>query len=122
MGPETLSLLLCAAACAPPGSADRARAGWPERGLGVAQVEAFHDLHVAELHGGNHRREESASSLFKDRLFLGALVLHSADLSNAVKPMSIVDKRAPTPPSAPPKPLLGRAPAAGGLAGAVAEN
>ena len=65
------------------------------------QVEYFHDQHAAQLHPprGNKRAstmaEEPSGSVFStpaDRLLLVALLLHCADLSNAVKPMSIVDK------------------------------
>ena len=65
------------------------------------QVEVFRDMYAAEIASmpkGTRRpagQEDFVPTLFTsatDRLFLMALFLHCADLSNAVKPMSIVDK------------------------------
>lgn len=61
----------------------------------------FHERHAAEIQAISRSarrpeaQEDAQPALFAssvDRLFLVALFLHCADLSNAVKPMSIVDK------------------------------
>ena len=55
----------------------------------VSKVDVFYELHSAEI------QSETVDALFddpEDRLFLFALILHCADISNPVKPLSISEK------------------------------
>lgn len=60
----------------------------------VSQVEVFYELHSEAIRANTPPRED-AESLYQsneDRLFVLGLVLHSADISNAVKPFGICRK------------------------------
>ncbi|KAK9829381.1 hypothetical protein WJX72_005491 [[Myrmecia] bisecta] len=62
----------------------------------VSKVEVFFELHQAALRAGSSACEAggmaSAFAAPEDRLFLLAVLLHCADISNAVKPISISEK------------------------------
>lgn len=63
------------------------------------QLEVFYELNAAAI-GANLRSSEAAGAetgpgIFKtpeDRHFMLALMLHCADISNAVKPIAIAEK------------------------------
>lgn len=69
--------------------------------LGVLQLEVFYELNAATINAnlrageGASASTEGAPEVFKtpeDRQFMLALILHCADISNAVKPLSIAEK------------------------------